>query len=622
MWKHLTHPDPQIYRSNNYVVLDFEATNREGGALDPENRLLLTTWKLGCGHKEYGPRAQEKLPELGNRANYLRSSELPDTLRRAIETADFLVAQSAKYELQWLARHGIDIGRILVWDTLIAEYVRLGNRRGHLDLDSLCKRYGIRTKDRLIKLLMESGVCPSEMPFSWLKEYGIADTENTEQVFLKQREELVDFFPHIYTRCLLTPVLADIEKNGMQMDPEKVHEEFKKEDTAYNDATSRLAEKYPGINFESRPQLGVLLYDTLKFDELRDRKGEPIHTPGGARKTDGDTLAALEARTDDQRSFKAALAAIQEPSAALTFLEKMEKCCNEAGGRVYAKYNQAVTRNHRLSSSGRTYKLQFQNFPRDYKHLFKARFEDWCVAEADGMGMEFRTGVHLGRDPVGSADIRSGKDVHKTTASEMLQKPEARVTSSERQDAKPETFRPMYYSNGQTEAQRRYAKYFHTHYGTLYKVQTDWTYEVLKTKKLKTEWGLVFYWPDCKADSRTGYIKYSTEIANYPISCLATGEIIPIGLVYTWHMMRDQKMVGFITNTVHDSVIGEIPLYEIDQWRAIVEDALTAKTYFFLDKVYGMKMTVPLGVETKFGTHWSYKNYGEFKLQLEPKYDE
>ncbi len=609
MWKHLTNPDPNIYASDNYVVLDFEATNRDGGGLNQENELILTGWKLG--------RASHGFTSV-TEAYY--GSEIPERCLEAIKAADFIVAQASKYELQWLSRKGVDIGRILVWDTLLAEYVRLGNRRGAKDLDSLCRRFGIPVKDKLIKLLMEAGVCPSSMPRRWLTEYNIADVENTEAVFLKQRAELKQFWPHIYTRCLLTPVLADVEKYGVVLDSDLVKEEWEKEDAAYDAATAALAAAHPGVSFTSYPQLGKLLYDELGFEELVGPDGKPDRTDADGRKTDGDTVKALVARTDRQREFKELIGRLAGPSAALTYLEKMWKCCQEAGGKLYARFNQAVTQNHRLSSSGSTYKLQFQNFPRAYKRLFKARFPDWVVGEADGMGMEFRVGAHLGRDPVAVSDIRGKKDVHKSSAAAMFGKPEDRVTKAERQEAKAFTFRPMYYSDGQTKEEKRYAEYFHDRYSAMYATQTEWTYEVLRTKKLVTEWGLVFHWPDCTM-SRSGYIKYSTNIANYPISCFATGEIIPIGLVYTWHMMRDAGMLGFIVNTIHDSIIVELPKHEIEVWKKIVDEALTSNTYDYLYKVYGVKMTVPLGVETKFGDHWSEKQYGEFTYELEPSYD-
>jgi len=58
----------------------------------------------------------------------------------------------------------VDITEYLVWDTMIAEYVIYGNQRVPLDLDSVCKRWGLLGKERVIDALMQGGVCPSQMP--------------------------------------------------------------------------------------------------------------------------------------------------------------------------------------------------------------------------------------------------------------------------------------------------------------------------------------------------------------------------------------------------------------------------------------------------------------------------
>src|SRR6185437_12986694 len=119
-----------------------------------------------------------------------------------------------------------------------------------------------------------------------------------------------------------------------------------------------------------------------------------------------------------------------------------------------------VTKNHRLSSSGRKWKLQFQNFPRAFKKLFKARRAAWLVGEADGRQLEFRVAAHLGRDARALIDIRADYDVHRGTASSLLEVPFDSVTKEQRQDAKPETFRPLYGSKGNSERTKRYARDF------------------------------------------------------------------------------------------------------------------------------------------------------------------
>src|SRR6185312_2575121 len=147
-------------------------------------------------------------------------------------------------------------------------------------------------------------------------------------------------------------------------------------------------------------------------------RGEIDRTETGGRRTDSDTIAKLNARTPEQRAFKEVFVRLKLLEFRIGILEKLQGAVDD-GGILYAQYNQAVTRNHRLSSSGRKFKLQFQNFPRDFKRLFKARHPGWYVGEADGAQLEFRVAAHLGRDRRARDDIVSGYDVHRGTASAL-----------------------------------------------------------------------------------------------------------------------------------------------------------------------------------------------------------
>jgi DNA polymerase-1 len=588
----LTSPDPNVYLSDNWIVVDFETKNLDkGSALNPLNDIVLATWATAKGefYKFGGIYDQQELV-------------------KAIAGADFIVCQNAKFELQWLLRMGVDISKVLVYDTYLADYALAGNRRWNLDLDSIAKRWGVPTKHGLGKAWMSSGVCPSDWPRSVLLTYGSGDTQAERDIFLKQRKKLkeLNLLPILYTRCLTTTVLADIEMKGVFLDEQRVRDE-------YRDVSARLAElelavnrATGGINPSSSKQLGEFIYGRLGFSELTSRDGTPSRTPGGGRKCDADTLSQLLARTPEQEEFKALILERQDLNKKHQILSKMVAAIEEDGGYLYAQFNQAITQTHRLSSGGRKHKIQFQNIPRAYKRFFRARNEGWLVGESDGAQLEFRVAAHLGRDLVALADIRNKVDVHKNTASALYGISLEKVSKSQRQEAKPETFRPLYGSNGQTPEQKRYAQYFHERYAATYKTQTQWTYEVLERKELVTEWGMRFYWPDCRLEgsARRPYIRYTTSIFNYPVQSLATAEIIPISLVYLWHRIRALGLDMFLVNTVHDSIICELPSQETVYWKALSLQAFTHDTYRYLKDVYKVQFTVPLGTETKTGTHW------------------
>jgi DNA polymerase-1 len=593
----LKNPDPSVYLGDDWLVVDFETTNTEkGSALNPKNDIVLATWATKDG----------EWFKLGGIYNQ-------NELCEAIKKAKFIVAHNAKFELQWFIRLGIDISKILVYDTLLADYVVAGNRNWKLDLDSCCARYGIPLKHHLGKTWMGSGICPSEWPTSVLCDYGTGDTRNELKLFLKQRERLKELglLGICYTRCLTCVVLADIETRGIQLDEERVRTTFASVSKTLDQLELALNSLTGGINPNSTKQLGEFVYDKLGFEELTDRTGKPIRTPAGGRKVDADTLSVLECRDPRQREFTDLILQRQDVNKKHQLLSKLVEACDNDGGILYARFNQSVTQTHRLSSGGARYKVQFQNIPREYKNLFKSRFslEGWLVGEADGAQLEFRVAAHLGRDHVALADIRNKVDVHKNTAAALLGIHLSDVTKEQRQNAKPETFRPLYGSNGQTNAQKRYAAFFHDRYAGIFNTQTNWTYEVLEKKELITEWGMRFYWPDTELQiprrkGAKGYITNTTSIFNYPVQSFATAEIILISLVYLWHRIRVLPVQMFIVNTVHDSVISELPTSEIGWWNALSYQCFTYDTYEYLSNVYGVRFTVPLGVEVKVGSHW------------------
>ena len=162
--------NPDIYKSNNCLIFDFETTNLDkGSAKNPNNRIILTVVSDLSGKKQY---------KWGN------EFEIATWLDRKIKEADYIVAHNAKFELSWLERCGIELHTLPpVWCTQIGEYVLLSNRcRGlqELSLDKSCKRRGLPQKESLVSFLIDAGVCPSEIPENLLLSYCIQDFASQE----------------------------------------------------------------------------------------------------------------------------------------------------------------------------------------------------------------------------------------------------------------------------------------------------------------------------------------------------------------------------------------------------------------------------------------------------------
>lgn len=576
----LAEPDPSIYCNGRYVVLDFETTNRnKGSPLDKSNELVLASWSVN-----------------GGRIRSVRANEYgQDALVADVLAADFIIAHNAKFELGWLARCGVTTP-LLVFDTMLADYVMGGNRWLHskLSLEQCLKRWRIQhKKDSVVSRMIRSGLCPKDIPEDWLRVYCEKDVRAAHELYVAQIASLMEtpkLLATLYTRCLTSYVLSEIEPEGMQLDEEAVVAEAERLEREVAALENELTTITGGINLASHVQLAEFLYGTLEFAIPGARKGDAKPK----RSTDANAIRSLKPTTQVQSTFLQLFQHYRSSYSALTkYLRKFKQCCAERGGILNAVFNQSNTATHRLSSSGMEYKTQFQNLQREYKPLFRAKRVGYAIGEADGSQLEFRVATHLGRDEAGIEDIAMGTDVHQQTAS---------VLGTSRQDAKADTFKPLYGGRRGTPAQERYYAYFREKYAGITAEQERWVNEVLATGKLETPC-LDFYWPDTRME-RSGYVTNTPAICNYPVQSLATAEIIPIALVYMWHMLRARGAKTTIINTVHDSVVAEVPEEEKELFTDLARLCFIDVVYWYLRYMYNIRFCAPLGVGVAFGSKW------------------
>lgn len=592
--KFVRDPNPAIYLSNNYLVLDVETTNKEhGSALEPSNGLLLACWTLG---------------RTGQHEAVWADEFSQDELLADLATVDFLVCHNTKFELGYLRRCGLDLRKVLCFDTLIAEKVLAGNRKVLLSLEATATRRGLGHKEAVVSKIIKAGVCPSHIPTAMLETYCRQDVSLTEQVFLAQRQELSELalLPVAYCRNLVTPVLADIEFAGMTLDPDKVQETFLDYSERYVALEKQFAALTGGINPKSGKQMREHIYEKLAFEQPTDHRGNGIVTAGGKAKTDKATIGLLKAVTDEQKEFKRLAVELAKLKVPVQNLKKMQALieANPSDPKMFFTFNQCVTDTDRLSSTARRGGLQGQNIDRNFKRLFRSRSDSSRICESDGVQLEFRVACHLGRDKQGLADILGGLDVHQVSAD---------YHQSSRQDGKARTFRPLFGGKSGTPRERRYIDYFTKRYNGIFDTQTRWTMEAARNKYIVTETGSRFYFPEATVQER-GYVAGTTKIFNYPIQQLATGDIIPLVLVLLWHLCAGFDDDCVILNTVHDSIVADVSDNVLEAYKQRVKWAFTTGVLEMLKRLYGIEFTVPLGVGIKVATHWS-------DTKIEEKYE-
>jgi DNA polymerase I-like protein with 3'-5' exonuclease and polymerase domains len=578
----------------DYVTLDFETTTyNKGNPVVGGNRLVLASWReRGRTHSRRG--SEYEMAEMV----------------AAIKRASFIVAHNAKFELGWLRRCGVDLRELVVYDTQIGEYVRGGNRYhlNNLGLNVVAPRYKLPHKYDVVGKMWDHDIETEDVPESWLQEYCERDVWLTEQIFLQQREILKErnLLPVQYSRCLLTPVLADIESKGLQLDEEYIEKLTEEMEDEYARITADLQDLGGGVPPSSISQKRDLLFNRMGFRPALDYRGKPILTPSGDPSVAADAMARLRPTNKKQRVYLDRHTEWANYHSDVTkYLRKFRECCREDNGQLYAAFNQCNTRTHRLSSTGISYSVQFQNLNRRFKPLFRARQDGWFIGEADGAQLEFRVAAHLGRDSVALADIYNGTDIHSYTA---------KIIGCSRQDAKAHTFKPLYGGRSGTPAQVKYYDRFVQKYQGVSGTQRGWTHTVLRTGELTTEWGLTYYWPGTKmlAD---GYITNTNSIYNYPVQAMATAEIIPLAMVCAWHRMKCTQ--SFLVNTVHDSIIAEVHPEEVELWHKVAQQCLIVDAYSMMEKLYGVALTVPLGAGVMIGTHWGSKDETKYEAPVE-----
>jgi len=614
----LANPDPEIYRSKNYVCLDFETTNIEkGSALVPENRIVLAAWQGSDSimHYEWGGELEQQ------------------RLVEACNNADFLIAHHAKFELQWLERCGYDIGSRPVYCTMLGEWVLCGNRQWRLNLDACLERRGMPQKESVVSKLIKAGVCPSDIPKSLLLKYGTGDVALTRLLFHSQLDEMegTRLLPVVYTRCITVAPLADIETNGLHLDADAVEKEYEETMRQYVVAVEEMDEITGGINTRSPAQVAHFVYGELGFSEKCDRSGTPIRNkpskqfPDGAPKTDEATLLSLESTTDVQAKFISLKKHLAKLSSALDKnLSMFVGACREKDGMIYGELAQGRTKTHRLASAGRRtyYEMfdafkgcQFQNLPRVFKRLFSARYEGWKFGEVDYGQLEFGTAGHIGKEPLIQEEIRAGFDVHMYTRDVISEVDRKEIT---RTAAKAHTFKPLFGGQSGTKGEKAYYAAFAEKYHNLVDTQDDWCHEVEHTKVLETEWGMRYYWPNARWQ-RSKYggkerLNVKTNVYNTPIQAFATAEIVPIGLTYMWHRSRDCEM--FLVNTVHDSIEAEFPPEEEQLFLDIAELSMLNDVYFYLSEVYNVQYSVDLAIGATIGKNWGVLPEGEDEIVI------
>ena len=522
-----------------------------------------------------------------------------ELLRPLFESENILkIGQNLKYDISMLAQYDISV-RGKMFDTMLAHYLIEPEQRHNMDyLAEVYLNYiTIPIEDLIGKGRQQKTM--REVPVELVKEYAAEDADITLQLYEKllpllKENGVEKLFYEI--EMPLVPVLSRMEANGVKIDTENLHqisEEFDREIHKIEEEIYELAGT--PFNIASPKQLGEILFEKLKIDEKAKK------TKTGQYATGEEVLQKLLHKHPiiqmilDYRSFTKLKS---------TYLDALPALVNPKDGLIHTSYNQAVTATGRLSSNN----PNLQNIPvrtekgREIRRAFVPRSEAYTLLAADYSQIELRIIAHLSQDPAMVADFNLGHDIHAATAAKVFHVPMEQVTKEQRSRAKAVNFGIIYGMSAfglaermelsRSEAADIIKKYFEEYAGI--KEYMNRSIALAKERGYaETILGRRRYLRDINSANSVVRGFAERNAINAPIQG-SSADMIKIAMIGIHQELERLKMQSKMILQVHDELVFDAHLDELDVLKAIVNDKM----------VNALPLSVPVVVEMNTGANW------------------
>ena len=393
----------------------------------------------------------------------------------------------------------------------------------------------------------------------------------------------------------LVPVLADMERVGVKIDP-KVLQSLSAEMEAQITGLTRKIYQAAGVEFNinSPKQLGEILFEKLNLPMLKK-----------TRKTKGYSTdqAVLEELAESYELPGLILEYRQLTKLKSTYVDTLPTLINRETGRVHTLFNQTGAATGRLSSSD----PNLQNIPirTELGRRIRAAFVPEAgssLISADYSQVELRVLAHLSEDEVLIQAFRNGEDIHDRTAREVFSEAERANRAECRRRAKVINFGIVYGLSAFGLAQklgisREDAQAFIDAYFQRYKGVRSWLDRTIedtrRTGVVRTLLGRIRPIPDILSKDYAARQFAERTAVNSPIQGTAA-DIIKIAMIRLHEVLQKKKLSSKILLQVHDELVLESPDPEIEEVQAIVKHEMEN----------AVSLNVPLQVEMGLGKNW------------------
>lgn len=509
------------------------------------------------------------------------------------------IGQNLKYDILVLNWYQVYVKGEL-FDTMIAHYLLDPDTRHNMDL--LSENYLGYSPVSITTLIGAKGKNQGNMrdvEVEKVKEYAVEDADVTLQlkdIFtpLLEKAEARELAEKIENPLIY--VLADMEREGVKVDEPALAEYSKQLESEIRLLEQTICDK-AGVRFNiaSPKQLGEVLFDKLQLDPKAKK------TKTGQYQTGEDVLTALANKSDIAKDI---LDFRQLQKLKSTYVDALPLMINPKTGRIHTSYNQAVAATGRLSSNN----PNLQNIPirtergREVRKAFIPRDENHVILSADYSQIELRLIAEISKDENMMDAFAKGLDIHTATAAKVYGVPLEEVDSTKRRNAKAVNFGIIYGQSAfglsqnlgipRKEAAEIIEEYFRQYSG-IKRYMNDTMNFARENGYVQTLMGRRRYLRDINSANATVRGFAERNAINAPIQGSAA-DLIKIAMINIHNDLREQNLLSKMTMQVHDELVFEVPLQEIDLVKPIIEDRMKN----------AIKTSVPIVIEIGTGTNW------------------
>ena len=509
------------------------------------------------------------------------------------------VGQNLKYDISILKWYDIEVkGKF--FDTMLAHYLLQPDLRHGMDyLAETYLNYKPVPIENLIGKKGKNQLSMRDVDLEKVKEYAAEDADITLQL----KEVFEPLLQETNTRKLfdeievpLVPVLASMEAEGVNLDINTLKtfsvdlgKDIEKTESEIYEITE---EKF---NIASPKQLGIILFEKLKVSD------KPKKTKTGQYSTGEEILVKLEKKHPVVSKILEFRSLTKLKS---TYVDALPELVNPRDNRIHTSYNQAVAATGRLSSNN----PNLQNIPirtergREIRKAFIPRNKDFTLLAADYSQVELRIIAHLSKDKGMVDAFNQGLDIHTATAAKVFGVSLEEVDTNMRRNAKTVNFGLVYgisafglserINISRKEAKEIIDNYFEQYSGVKEYMDKSKVF-ARQHGYVETIMGRRRYLKDINSANAIVRGFAERNAINAPIQG-SSADMIKIAMIDIFQEMNHLKMNSKMILQVHDELVFDAKLDELDELKNIVNEKMKN----------AIKLDVPVVVDMNTGSNW------------------